>query len=99
MNKHIVTFILAIVGIALIWSCKQKKAEKVIYELPASEQLLKLERQEKAYRDSLEKYTVLGETSIANQYYTLYRSTSDSCAAVLKREADEFMKRMNKLNP
>ena len=44
MNKHIVTFILAIVGIALIWSRKQKKTEKVIYELPASERLLKLER-------------------------------------------------------
>ena len=54
MNKKIITLILALAAV-----CGCQKTEKTIYRVPLSEHAMELERQEKAYNDSIEKYSAL----------------------------------------
>ena len=49
MCKRIITIILALAAV-----CGCQKTEKTIYKVPLSEHAMELERQERAYNDSLE---------------------------------------------
>ena len=60
---------------------------------------MELEHQERALKDSLEKYLALGDTIQCEHYHTLYKATTDSVAILLKQETAVFMERMNKVNP
>ena len=57
MHKSVITLSM----LALMFGC-QPKTEKVVYELPKSAHLMELEHQERALKDSLEKYLALGDT-------------------------------------
>jgi len=58
MKRNIITLILALAAM-----CGCQKTEKTIYKVPLSEHAMELERQEKAYNDSLEKYSALLDTA------------------------------------
>mgnify|MGYP006872999856 CR=1 FL=1 len=81
--------ILALVGIALLCGCQ--KTEKTIYKVPLSEHAMELERQERAYNDSLEKYCALSDTAQIQYYLDLHKAASDSCNAAIRQEVDAFM--------
>ena len=59
LRRPIITTILALA--AMLCGCQDK--EKHVYELPTSDRLAELERQEKAYSDSLDKYCALNDTA------------------------------------
>ena len=73
MHKNVITLSM----LALMFGC-QPKTEKVVYELPKSAHLVELEHQERALKDSLEKYMALGDTIQFEHYHALYKATTDS---------------------
>lgn len=77
---------LALTFIALLCGCQER--EKTIYRVPLSEHAMELERQEKAYNDSLEKYSALLDTAQVRYYFDLHKAVLDtlalSCSKKLK---------------
>ena len=71
MNKKIITIIIALAAV-----CGCQKTEKTIYKVPLSEHAMELERQEKAYNDSLEKSTV--HCSALHRFSIISTSTKQS---------------------
>ncbi|MBQ8711963.1 MAG: hypothetical protein IJ551_03960, partial [Prevotella sp.] len=67
MNKNI---IIALACIALLCGCQER--EKTIYKVPLSEHMAELRQQERAYMDSLEKYSALLDTAQVRYYFDLH---------------------------
>ncbi|MBR3456390.1 MAG: hypothetical protein IKH26_13850 [Bacteroidaceae bacterium] len=73
MNKKIITIIIALAAV-----CGCQKTEKTIYKVPLSEHAMELERQERAYNDSLEKYSALLDTAQIQYYFDLHKAVLDT---------------------
>ena len=86
MNKKIITIIIALAAV-----CGCQKTEKTIYKVPLSEHAMELERQEKAYNDSLEKYSALLDTAQVRYYFDLHKAVLDTLSVVMRQEAEAFM--------
>ena len=86
MNKKIITIIIAL---AVVCGCQ--KTEKTIYKVPLSEHAMELERQEKAYNDSLEKYSALLDTAQVRYYFDLHKTVLETLGVVMRQEVDAFM--------
>ena len=86
MNKKIITIIIALAAV-----CGCQKTEKTIYKVPLSEHAMELERQEKAYNDSLEKYSALLDTAQVRYYFDLHKAVLDTLGVVMQQEAEAFM--------
>ena len=80
---------LALTFIALLCGCQER--EKTIYRVPLSEHAMELERQEKAYNDSLEKYSALLDTAQVRYYFDLHKAVLDTLGVVMQQEAEDFM--------
>ena len=52
---------------------------------------MKLERQERAYNDSLEKYSALLDTALIQYYFDLHKTVLDTLSVVMQQEAEAFM--------
>ena len=86
MNKKIITIIITLAAV-----CGCQKTEKTIYRVPLSEHAMELERQEKAYNDSLEKYSALLDTAQVRYYFDLHKAVLDTLGVVMQQEAEAFM--------
>ena len=86
MNKKIITIIIALAAV-----CGCQKTEKTIYKVPLSEHAIELERQERAYNDSLEKYSALLDTAQIQYYFDLHKAVLDTLSVVMQQEAEAFM--------
>lgn len=86
MKRNIITLILALAAM-----CGCQKTEKTIYRVPLSEHAMELERQEKAYNDSLEKYSALLDTAQVRYYFDLHKAVLDTLSVVMQQEAEAFM--------
>ena len=86
MKRNIITLILALAAV-----CGCQKTEKTIYKVPLSEHAMELERQEKAYNDSLEKYSALLDTAKIQYYFDLHKTVLDTLSVVMQQEAEAFM--------
>ena len=86
MNKKIITIIIALAAV-----CGCQKTEKTIYRVPLSEHAMELERQERAYNDSLEKYSALLDTAQVRYYFDLHKAVLDTLGVVMRQEAEAFM--------
>ena len=86
MKRNIITLILALAAM-----CGCQKTEKTIYKVPQSEHAMELERQEKAYNDSLEKYSALLDTAQVRYYLDLHKAVLDTLGVVMRQEAEAFM--------
>lgn len=91
MNKRI---IIVLACIALLCGCQQR--EKVIYKVPLSAHVAELEQQERAYNDSLEKYSALLDTAQIHYYFDLHQAASAAHSAAMRQEVDAFMAEKNK---
>lgn len=87
MNRRII--IIALACLALLCGCQEKV--KHIYRLPTSRYLAELEQQERALKDSLDKYCAVLDTAQINYYLPLWQAASDTCGVVRREEADTFM--------
>ena len=86
MKRNIITLILALAAV-----CGCQKTEKTIYKVPLSEHAMELERQEKAYNDSLEKYSALLDTAKIQYYFDLHKAVLDTLGVVMQQEVEAFM--------
>lgn len=86
MNKNI---IIALACIALLCGCQER--EKTIYKVPLSAHVAELEQQERAYNDSLEKYSALLDTAQIQYYFDLHEAVLDTLGVVMQQEAEAFM--------
>ena len=86
MNKNI---IIALACIALLCGCQER--EKTIYKVPLSAHVAELEQQERAYNDSLEKYSALLDTAQIQYYFALHKAALDTLSVVIRQEAEAFM--------
>lgn len=86
MNKRIITIIIALAAV-----CGCQKTEKTIYKVPLSEHAMELKRQERAYNDSLEKYSALLDTAKIQYYFDLHKTVLDTLSVVMQQEAEAFM--------
>lgn len=86
MNRRIITIIIVLAAV-----CGCQKTEKTIYKVPLSEHAMELERQEKAYNDSLEKYSALLDTAQVRYYFDLHKAVLDTLGVVMQQEAEAFM--------
>ena len=86
MKRNIITLILALAAM-----CGCQKTEKTIYKVPLSEHAMELERQEKAYNDSLEKYSALLDTAQVRYYFDLHKAVLDTLGVVMQQEVEAFM--------
>ena len=86
MNKKIITIIITLAAV-----CGCQKTEKTIYRVPLSEHAMELERQEKAYNDSLEKYSALLDTAQVRYYFDLHKAVLDPLGVVMQQKAEAFM--------
>ncbi|MBQ7987095.1 MAG: hypothetical protein IJ253_01110 [Bacteroidaceae bacterium] len=86
MNKNI---IIALACIALLCGCQER--EKTIYKVPLSEHMAELRQQERAYMDSLEKYSALLDTAQVRYYFDLHEAASAAHSAAMRQEVDAFM--------
>ena len=86
MCKRIITIILALAAV-----CGCQKTEKTIYKVLLSEHAMELERQERAYNDSLEKYSALLDTAQIQYYFDLHKAVLDTLGVVMRQEAEAFM--------
>ena len=82
----IITIILALTAV-----CGCQKTEKTIYKVLLSEHAMELERQERAYNDSLEKYSALLDTAQIQYYFDLHKAVLDTLGVVMRQEAEAFM--------
>ena len=67
---------LALTFIALLCGCQER--EKTIYKVPLNEHAMELERQERAYKDSLDKYCALLDTAQIQYYFDLHKAVLDT---------------------
>lgn len=86
-SKDVITIILC--SIALLCGCQEKV--KHIYRVPTSAHLAQLEQQEKALKDSLDKYCAVLDTAQINYYLPLWQAARDTCGVVLHEETDAFI--------
>ena len=86
MNKKIITIIITLAAV-----CGCQKTEKTIYRVPLSEHAMELERQEKAYNGSLEKYSALLDTAQVRYYFDLHKAVLDTLGVVMQQKAEAFM--------
>ena len=86
MNKNI---IIALACIALLCGCQER--EKTIYKVPLSAHVAELEQQERAYNDSLEKYSALLDTAQVRYYFDLHKAVLDTLGVVMQQETEAFM--------
>ena len=86
MNKNI---IIALACIAQLCGCQER--EKTIYKVPLSAHVAELEQQERAYNDSLEKYSALLDTAQIQYYFDLHEAVLDTLGVVMQQEAEAFM--------
>jgi hypothetical protein len=86
MNKKIITIIIALAAV-----CGCQKTEKTIYKVPLSEHAMELERQERAYNDSLEKYSALLDTAQIRYYFNLHKAVLDPLSVVTQQEVNAFI--------
>ena len=86
MKRNIITLILALAAV-----CGCQKTEKTIYKVPLSEHAMELKRQERAYNDSLEKYSALLDTAKIQYYFDLHKTVLDTLSVVMQQEAEAFM--------
>ncbi len=86
MRRKIITIIIALIAV-----CGCQKTEKTIYRVQLSEHAMELERQEKAYNDSLEKYSALLDTAQVRYYFDLHKAVLDTLGVVMRQEVDAFM--------
>ena len=91
MNKNI---IIALACIALLCGCQER--EKTIYKVPLSAHVAELEQQERAYNDSLEKYSALLDTAQIKHYLDLHEAASAAHSAAMQQEVDAFMAEKDK---
>ena len=89
LSKKNITIILTLTCLTLLCGCQKK--EKTIYRVPLSEHAMELERQEKAYNDSLEKYSALLDTAQVRYYFDLHKAVLDTLGVVMQQEAEAFM--------
>lgn len=89
-----VIIILALACTALLCGCQQR--EKAIYKVPLSARVAELEQQERAYNDSLEKYSALSDTAQIQHYFDLHEAVSAAHSAAMRHEVDAFMAEKNK---
>ena len=80
---------LALTFIALLCGCQER--EKTIYKVPLNEHAMELERQERAYKDSLDKYCALLDTAQIRYYFDLHKAVLDTLSIGLRQEAEAFM--------
>ena len=85
-SKIIITIILALAAV-----CGCQKTKETIYKVPVSEHTMELERQERAYNDSLEKYSALLDTAQIQYYFDLHKAALDTLSVVTQQEVDAFM--------
>ena len=52
---------------------------------------MELERQKRAYNDSLEKYSALFDTAQIQYYFDLHKAVLDTLGVVMRQEAEAFM--------
>lgn len=71
--------------------CGCQKTEKTIYKVPLSEHAMELKRQERAYNNSLEKYSALLDTAQIQYYLDLHKAVLDTLGVVMRQEAEAFM--------
>lgn len=81
MNKR---FIIALACIALLCGCQER--EKTIYKVLLSAHVAELEQQERAYNDSLEKYSALLDTAQIHYYFDLHQAALASHSAAMRQE-------------
>ena len=86
MKRNIITLIIALAAV-----CGCQKTEKTIYKVPLSEHAMELERQERAYNDSLEKYSALLDTAQVRYYFDLHKAVLDTLGVVMQQKAEAFM--------
>lgn len=91
MNKNI---IIALACIALLCGCQER--EKTIYKVPLSAHVAELEQQERAYNDSLEKYSALLDFAQIKHYLDLHEAASAAHSAAMRQEVDAFMAEKDK---
>lgn len=91
MNKRI---IIVLACIALLCGCQER--EKTIYKVPLSAHVAELEQQERAYNDSLAKYSALLDTAQIHYYFDLHQKALASHSAAMRQEVDAFMAEKNK---
>ena len=86
--------ILTFVCLVLLCGCRER--EKTIYKVPLSEHVAELRQQERAYMDSLEKYSALSDTAHIQYYFDLHQAVFDTCNDAEQQEVDAFMAQKNK---
>ena len=89
LSKKNITIILTLTCLTLLCGCQKK--EKTIYMVSLSEHAMELERQERAYSDSLEKYSALLDTAQVRYYFDLHKAVLDTLGVVMRQEAEAFM--------
>ncbi|MBQ3130005.1 MAG: hypothetical protein IJC23_03845 [Bacteroidaceae bacterium] len=77
--------------ITLLCGCREREREKTIYKVPLSEHMAELRQQERAYMDSLEKYSALSDTAQIQYYFVLHKTVLDTLGVVMQQEVDAFM--------
>ena len=88
-SKKNITIILTLTCLTLLCGCQKK--EKTIYMVSLSEHAMELERQERAYNDSLEKYSALLDTAQIRYYFDLHKPVLDPLSVVTQQEVNAFI--------